>query len=128
LTAILDTHAFIWMDSDPGRVPATVIQYLNDPTCTVYLSVVNIWEIVIKVAIGKLVLRADIDMIVSDQLAQTPLQLLPVEYKHVLPVGSLPAIHKDPFDRLLIAQAIAENAVLLTDDPLIRQYPVQTDW
>jgi PIN domain nuclease of toxin-antitoxin system len=126
--AILDTHALIWLDAEPAKLSPVVARYLGDPAWTCFLSVVNVWEILIKVGTGKLTLREDVRVIVADQLRRNPLQLLPVQYDHVLAVGGLPAAHKDPFDRLLVAQAIAENAVLLTDDPLVRQYPVRTDW
>jgi PIN domain nuclease of toxin-antitoxin system len=128
MIALLDTHAFIWIDSDPARVSQTVQGYLSDPGCTVFLSVASIWEMMIKVGTGKLVLRAPVPDIVAENLRQTPLQLLPVSPDHAYALGPLPSIHRDPFDRMLVAQAVAENAVLLTDDPIIRQYPVRTDW
>ena len=116
------------MDSDPGKVPATVLRYLHDRNWTVWLSVVAVWEILVKLPTGKLSLRADLETVVAGHLSQTPLQLLPVRYDHVLGLRHLPLIHKDPFDRMLVAQAIAERAVLLTDDALIRQNPVRIDW
>lgn len=116
------------MDSDPSRVSAAVLRYLADPTYTVYLSVVNVWEIVIKAMSGKLQLNRDIETIVADSLAKTPLQLLPVTLDHVFRVQGLPSHHKDPFDRILVAQALADGAVLLTADPLVRQYPVAAAW
>ena len=128
MTAILDTHTFIWLDSDPGRVPAGVLAYLHDPAYDVYLSVASIWEMVIKSMTGKLQLRAPVEDIVADHLRLTPLRLLPVRADHAYRILGLPAVHRDPFDRMLVAQAQVENAVLLTDDPLIRQYPVRTDW
>ena len=128
MKAILDTHAFIWMDADPSKISPTVLGYLNDPLWTVYLSVVSIWEIVIKLSVGKLTLSDDLEKIVNLHLATTPLTLLPVEFEHVLEVRRLPLIHKDPFDRMLVAQANSENATLLTQDFNIRLYPVRTDW
>ena len=128
MIALLDTHTFILMDSDPNRVPATVQAYLADPACTVYLSVVSIWEIMIKVGTGKLALRSPVPDLVAENLRTTPLQILTVRPDHAFALGGLPSIHRDPFDRMLVAQALAENAVVLTDDPVIRQYPVRTDW
>jgi PIN domain nuclease of toxin-antitoxin system len=126
--AILDTHVFIWMDAEPTRVSPTVLGDLRDPNCMIYLSVVSVWEIIVKVRKGKLQLRADVEQIVAEQQKTNPLALLPLTYDHALANRSLPLLHKDPFDRMLVAQAVAENAILLTDDRLIRQYPVQTDW
>ena len=128
MTAILDTHAFIWLDSDPGRLSAGVLAYLHDPAYDIYLSVASIWEMVIKSMTGKLQLRAPVPDVVADHLRLTPLRLLPVQADHTFELLGLPAVHKDPFDRMLVAQARVENAVLLTDNPLIRQYPVRTDW
>jgi PIN domain nuclease of toxin-antitoxin system len=126
--AILDTHAFIWMDTTPSRLSPVVVNYLSDPACIVYLSVISVWEMMIKSGSKKLTLSADVDQVVSDLRHRNGLEILTVEYAHVLAVGRLPNVHKDPFDRLLIAQAIAESATILTDDSLIRQYPVTTDW
>ena len=128
MTALLDTHTFLWIEGDPARVPASVRAYLTDPAWVVYLSVVSAWEMTIKVDSGKLVLRDTVERIVEEALANTPLQLLPVEARHAYALHGLPGIHKDPFDRMLVAQTLAENAVLLTDDAKIRQYPVRTDW
>lgn len=128
MKAILDTHALIWLDAEPSKLSTAVPRYLADPTCECFISVVNVWEILIKVGIRKLTIRDDIRVIIADQLRLNPLQLLPIQYDHVLVIDGLPPAHKDPFDRMLVAQAIAENAVLLTDDHLIRQYPVRTDW
>lgn len=128
MIALLDTHTFIWMDTDVTRLSPTVIRYFNDPGCTILLSVVSVWEVVIKAGNGKLKLSSDINQVIRDIQSRNPLGLLPIELPHVIAYQALPRVHKDPFDRMLIAQAIAENAVLLTSDPLIRHYPVQTDW
>ena len=128
MIALLDTHAFIWMDSEPDRVPSTVLAYLADPECEVFLSFASLWEITIKVTTKKLVLRKSLEEIVAENLRDTPLRLLPVRVEHIYALSNLPSIHKDPFDRMLVSQAIVENAILLTVDPMIRKYPVRTDW
>jgi len=128
MIALLDTHAFIWMDSDPARVSPTVLAYLNDPDCTVFLSLVTVWEIAIKLGTGKLAIRAPLRDLIDESLFQTPLQLLPLRVEHACTLKGLPPIHKDPFDRMLVAQSLVEDAVLLTTDPVIRRYPVRTDW
>ncbi len=128
MIALLDTHALIWLAFNSARLTPAVRGYLADPAGVVYLSVVSVWEMVIKVGTGKLRLTKDVPTIVAEQLAANPIQILPVTLAHVLGVGGLPSIHRDPFDRMLVAQAQAENAVLLTADPLVRRYPVPTDW
>ena len=128
MIVITDTHTLIWHDSNPSRASKALIRYLSNPAWTVYVSVVNPWEMTIKAQTGKLILRADVATIIADVVRQNRVQLLPVTYAHILALGGLPTVQKDPFDRLLAAQAIAENAVLLTDDAVFLQYPVHTDW
>jgi PIN domain nuclease of toxin-antitoxin system len=106
---LLDTHAFIWWDSDPGQPSAPALTALRDPSNEVWLSVVSVWEMTIKAQLGKLTLRLPLADIVSQQQANG-LRVLAVDLAHVLAVERLPALHKDPFDRLLIAQANVEGA------------------
>jgi PIN domain nuclease of toxin-antitoxin system len=124
---LLDTHVFIWWDSNPRRLSNTARSFLLDPANTVFLSVVSVWEIVIKHALGRLRLHRPLDVIVREQQANG-IQVIPILLDHVLAVGALPPIHHDPFDRLLAAQATVENAVLLTADPIVARYPVRVLW
>jgi PIN domain nuclease of toxin-antitoxin system len=124
---LLDTHAFIWFDAEPHKLSNRAVQIMCS-TEPLYLSVVSIWEMAIKSQTGKLTLRSDIDRIVSEQVEKNGLKILDVTLPHSLSMLSLPAIHKDPFDRLLIAQARTEKLVMLTVDPDVRKYPIQTDW
>jgi PIN domain nuclease of toxin-antitoxin system len=124
---VLDTHAFIWWDSDPAQLSAVALAALRDPTNDVFLSVACVWEMVIKAQLGKLTLRLPLVDIVSQQRANG-LRVLSVSLEHVLAVEGLPPVHKDPFDRLLIAQANVEGAELVSADQLIRQYQVRIVW
>ena len=124
---LLDTHTFIWWDSDPARLSAVALAALRDPTNTVWLSVVSIWEILIKAQLGKLSVRLPLPDIVAQQQANG-LRVLPVTLTHSLALEGLPSIHKDPFDRLLIAQAIVEGAELVSADHVFVQYPVRLLW
>ena len=124
---LLDTHAFIWWDSDPSRLSAASLAAIRDPANEVWLSVVSVWEIVIKLQLTKLTLRGVLADIVSEQQANG-LRVLGISLQHVLAVQSLPAAHKDPFDRLLAAQAIVEDAEFITGDPIYAQYPVRVLW
>jgi len=125
---LIDTHTLIWMDSDPRQLSPTAVACFNDPANEIWLSVVSVWEMVIKSALGKLTLSGDIHQVVQDIQAQNPLLLLDIRYPHALAVRGLPLIHKDPFDRLLVAQALVEGATILTRDKNIQQYPVPTLW
>ena len=124
---LLDTHAFIWWDSDPTQLSAQALAALRDPTNEVWLSVASVWEMVIKAQLGKLTLRLPLAEVVRQQQANG-LRALPVTLAHVLAVEGLPPIHKDPFDRVLIAQASVEGAELVSADHVVRQYPVRVLW
>lgn len=128
MKAILDTHTFIWSDTDPSKLSPAVLACFADPNCTIFLSVVSVWEVVIKTGNNKLTLSGDVERVIADIQRKNPLRLLPVTFDHVLNLRTLPPIHRDPFDRMLVAQAVAENAVLLSCDANIRQYPVRVIW
>lgn len=127
MKVLLDTHTFIWWDSAPSKLSAQVLALLQDPANTVSLSVVSVWEMLIKHQLGKLTLNMPLATIVVQQQANG-IQILPITLDHVLAVESLPTPHKDPFDRLLVAQANVEGAVLLSADPIFAQYPVHVVW
>lgn len=127
MKVLLDTHAFIWWDSEPSKLFAPGLAALRDPATEALLSVASVWELQIKSQFGKLTLRLPLRQIVTQQQANG-LQILPVSLEHVLAVGGLPNVHKDPFDRLLTAQAIVENAELMTADAIVARYPVRVLW
>jgi PIN domain nuclease of toxin-antitoxin system len=127
MRGLLDTHTFLWWDSSSSRLSSPVRSFLSNPANDVLLSVVSVWEILIKLRLGKLTVRAPLPTILTQQQSRG-IQILPVTLDHVMAVGTLPAAHKDPFDRLLIAQANIEGAVLLSADPVFAQYPVQVLW
>src|SRR6185312_2244570 len=106
---LLDTHTCMWWDSNPAQLSPIALAALTDPANEVWLSVTSVWEIVIKVQIGKLILRQPLADIIKRQMANR-LRILVVAPEHALAVEGLPAIHKDPFDRMLIAQANVEGA------------------
>ena len=124
---LLDTHAFIWWDSDPGQLSATARSAIQDPANEVLFSAVNVWEMVIKSQLSKLALRLPLADLVFQQQANG-LRVVEVTLRHVLAVEGLLSIHKDPFDRLLAAQAIVEDAELVTADHVFAQYPVRVLW
>ncbi len=128
MKVLLDTHTFIWLDNDPERLSAKVARVCADPSNTILLSIAGIWEMQIKLQLGKLTLPAPLADIVANQLKNNQIELLPVQLAHVLQLANLPLRHKDPFDRLLIAQALVEDATMLSNDPLIKQYSVPVIW
>lgn len=128
MNLLLDTHAFYWWDQEPAKLSATAATAIADPTNVVFVSVVNVWEIVLKTEIGKMTLQDSIDQIVQLQCDLNGFRMLPIEYRHVLALRGLPYHHKDPFDRILMAQSIADGLTLVTKDPLFANYPVATLW
>jgi PIN domain nuclease of toxin-antitoxin system len=125
---LLDTHAFIWWDSEPDRLPSLVREYCLDRGNMVLLSMASVWEIQIKRQLGKLKLRMPLPEVVNGQQETNGLLILPITLVHVLELDSLPAHQKDPFDRLLIAQARAENAILVSGDSVFSSYDVRLPW
>jgi PIN domain nuclease of toxin-antitoxin system len=125
---LLDSHTFIWLDNDPGKLSPKVAALFSDRTNQLLLSIASVWEMQIKLQIGKLTLPAPLANIITEQQTANGIQLLPIDLSHVLELASLADHHKDPFDRLLIAQARIEQATLVTDYSQIAKYAVPTIW
>lgn len=128
MKVLLDTQAFIWWDVEPERLGPQASAVCFDPANQLVVSVGTAWEMQIKHMLGKLTLRKPLRQLVADQVQQNGLAVLPVTMEHIFRLESLPSMHKDPFDRLLIAQALAEEWPFVSNDPVIAQYPVQVIW
>jgi PIN domain nuclease of toxin-antitoxin system len=128
MKVLLDTHAFIWWDSDPTKLSPQARAACEDRTNVVLLSVASAWEMQIKLQLGKLDLRLSLAEVIASQQQTNDIQVLPVALGHVLALQDLPAHYKDPFDRLLIAQANVEAVVLISHDPVFAHYPVKVLW
>lgn len=120
---LLDTHALLWWLEDDGRLGARARSLIEEPTNDVLVSVASLWEIVVKLRVRKL--EADIGDIAA-AVQQDGFALLDIRVAHLLSLAALPAHHRDPFDHLLIAQAIAEDAAFVSDDRHVPAYPVRT--
>lgn len=127
MKVLFDTHTFIWWDSNPTKSPF-VLSLCNDSTTTILLSIASVWEIQIKLQLNKLSLTMPLADIITSQQQTNGIEVIPISLAHVLGLQSLPTPHKDPFDRLLVAQANVENAVLLSVDSIFAQYPVKVLW
>jgi PIN domain nuclease of toxin-antitoxin system len=125
---LLDTHTFIWWDSAPAKLSAAALALCQDPANQLVLSVASLWEIQIKRQLGKLDLRLSVAEIVAHQQETNGLAILPIVQAHVLALEALPLHHRDPFDRLLIAQAAVEAAALVSGDPVLKSYSVDIRW
>ncbi|MCY3766203.1 MAG: type II toxin-antitoxin system VapC family toxin [Gemmatimonadetes bacterium] len=122
MTFLLDTHLLLWAAGDPGRLSSKSRELLCDPTVELMFSTASIWEVVVKNTLGRCDFRVD-PRELRDGLMQNGYSELVIRSEHALAVDLLPPIHKDPFDRILIAQAQVENVTLLTMDNKVVRYP-----
>ena len=125
---LLDTQAFLWSISAPELLGARARRAIQAGRNEVFVSAVSAWEIAIKSALGRLTLAEDPQRFIPDQMTQNAFEPLPVQIRHALKVADLPDIHRDPFDRLLVAQALTEELVLVSADAQLGRYPVRVIW
>jgi PIN domain nuclease of toxin-antitoxin system len=121
---LLDTHVFLWYISADPQLPVAFRDAIRDPANEVYLSVGSVWEVVIKYALGKLPLPEAPAEYLPRQREAHRIATLPIEEAALVHLAGLAALHRDPFDRLLIAQALQHGLTLLTVDDAVRAYPV----
>jgi len=119
---LLDTHLLVWAMGEPERLDPALVHLLEDPINTPVFSVASLWELVIKRGLDRPDFRLEPPLL-RQALLGAGWRELPVEAHHVLVVGQLPALHRDPFDRLLLAQAQADGLLLITADQQLAQYP-----
>lgn len=124
---LLDTNAFLWAATFDPRLSARANQILNDASNDFYLSVVSLWEVTVKVQIGKLQIPQDLGAFLQRTLNRE-LTILPIQPEHVLNLSKLPLLHRDPFDRMLVAQSMSESVAILSSDRKLRQYEVEIIW
>ena len=125
---LLDTHAFIWRDGDASKLSAAALAACQSPANSLHLSLASVWELQIKLQLGKLSLRLPLADVLRDQQRQNGLVLEPVTLQDILALSALPALHRDPFDRLLIAQATRGGFHLITHAAELARYPVVVLW
>ena len=125
---LLDTHAFLWLAAREELVPEAIRTRLADPDLPVWLSVASVWELAIKRSLGKLETDVPLGDLVNSQCTAMGVELLPIRSEHALAVETLPFHHRDPFDRLLVAQAIIEGLGVASADRSFDGYPVERVW
>ncbi len=128
MKVLLDTHAFLWWGLDDHRLSDRVREIIRDGRSDVLLSAASVWEVALKVSKGRLDLPGDLDAFVADRLRRDRWAPLAIDEHHAVRAASLPKIHGDPFDRMLIAQSQLEGIPLLTGDSAITRYDVETIW
>lgn len=125
MRALLDTHVWLWMLTDPGRL-GDVLDLVSDTRNELLLSAATTWEIVIKHGLGRLDLPEPPAAYVPDRIRSTQVIPLPIEHSHTLEVAQLPPLHRDPFDRLLVAQARVLGVPVVTADERLAAYDVES--
>jgi len=125
---IVDTHVMLWWGSDPERLSSRARAAMTSRSRRLLWSIASTWEVAIKVRAGRLSLRVPLSDFLDDGLARTGAELLAVEQRHAIRVASLPLHHRDPFDRMLVAQAQVEDVPILSSDPKLRAYDVEVVW
>ena len=125
---LIDTHCWLWGLASPSRLNEKARQLMENGGVAIYLSAASSWEIAIKMSLGKLSLPEPPKKYVPKRLTDQGIRALPVEHAHALQVSTLPDHHKDPFDRILVAQAQIEKMCILTADEQITRYDVETIW
>jgi PIN domain nuclease of toxin-antitoxin system len=127
VTYLLDTSTFLWAATEPAKLSRRARRICESQREQLVVSVVSLWELMVKCGTGALRIASP-DRTLPDWTARLGARVLPVEAAHAYAVHTLPPIHQDPFDRLLVAQAMAEGLPLLTSDECIQQYPARCVW
>ncbi len=125
---LLDTHAFLWWIAGDERLSSRAAALIADGANEVLVSAASAWEIVVKRALGRVEVPTPVDRFFTAQLEANAFVPLPIQMRHALGLTALPDAHRDPFDRILVAQAVAEDLTLVTRDRVLRRYPVAVEW
>jgi PIN domain nuclease of toxin-antitoxin system len=128
LRLLLDTHAFLWFVLNDPQLTATARTAISDPKNDVFVSPATYWEIAIKVSLGKYILTAPFEDFVRHGIEDNDFEILPIEIRHAARAATLPFHHKDPFDRMLIAQNQVEGLTLVSNEALFDAYGVKRLW
>jgi len=128
LDLLFDTHSFIWWADEPTKLSPIALAALEDENNRLFLSDASIWEMQIKIQLGKIKLKLPLRDLIESQQRDNKVEILPISTEHILALDNLPFYHKDPFDRLLIAQSIAENFTIITVDSEFPAYPAKLLW
>ena len=125
---LFDTHSFIWWADEPKKLSSAALTALEDENNRLFLSDVSIWEMQIKVQLGKIKLKLPLPDLIESQKIRNDVEILHITTEHILELNNQPFHHKDPFDRLLIAQSIVENSTIVTLDSEFPAYSAKLLW
>ncbi|MDZ7656963.1 MAG: type II toxin-antitoxin system VapC family toxin [Sulfurimicrobium sp.] len=125
---LLDTHVFLWWVNDAPELSAKARAAIRKGQNECFLSVASAWEMAVKVSTGKLALSQSVERFIPEQLAANGFRLLEIDFRHAARVESLPFHHRDPFDRLLVAQAMSEKMTVISADAALSEYGIKRIW
>jgi PIN domain nuclease of toxin-antitoxin system len=125
---LIDTHTFLWWVEDDASLSAKARAAIAEPGHECFFSVASGWEMAIKISLGKLKIPAALDRFLPEQLAANNFDVLGIETRHLTRVAALPFHHRDPFDRLLAAQAVEDKLTIVSADPIFKEYGVKRIW
>jgi PIN domain nuclease of toxin-antitoxin system len=128
MRVLLDTHAFLWLITDDDRLSGNARQTFLNTENSLFFSAASLWEICLKKSLGKISLKDGWLQAIQEEMEINTIQWLPIEMRHCAEVAELPFYHRDPFDRMLIAQAIAEEMKLLSRDSRLANYAIELIW
>lgn len=128
MNILLDTHSFIWFVEDNPSLSAHARALIEEPANDVFFSIASVWEMAIKVSLGKLTLSQPFDLFIPNQLLLNDITLFDITISHTLQVATLPFHHRDPFDRLLAAQSLVESMPFISVDTIFDAYGVNRLW
>ena len=125
---LLDTHAFLWFMEGDQRLSVAAKELIEQPSNELFLSVGSLWEMAIKISLGKLILSATLDEVGTTWLSNSSIRMLGITIEHLKRVAEMPFLHRDPFDRLIVAQGAVDNLIILSADGIFELYGVQRRW
>lgn len=128
MKVLIDTHILIWWSGEPTRLSPWVYNFLIDPKNKPVLSLVSIWEMQIKTSLGKLSLKTSLPELVNEEIKRNRIDLLSIQLSHIYALKDLPLHHRDPFDRLLIAQSLQEGWDIISIDEKFDAYGIRRLW
>jgi PIN domain nuclease of toxin-antitoxin system len=124
---LVDTQSFIWFVEDDEKLPSHIRALMENVVNQLVISIASLWEMTIKMSLGKLVLSGDIETMIG-KVINNGFTILPIEPEHLITLSTLDFIHRDPFDRIIISQSIRERIPLISSDDVFNQYPVEWVW
>ena len=127
MNLLLDTHTYIWFSTNKPELSSKVKKMIEDSENYSYISIASLWEMSIKISLGKLSIDRALEDVIKD-LTDSGIEILPISFEHILKISSLPFHHRDPFDRLIIAQSMCEGMKLLSADVIFDQYTNERIW